>query len=345
MPYEQGVSDWRVYSAEQSVGHDRPVSADECQELVEQAAASDWFQEWFPHTPAIEVKVEGGEHPDLGLISSYATHWGYPLPTKWLISVHPKMMTARVLLHELAHCVQPIYEAAEGLRTDRDQSYHWNRRKHRSHGEYFTAALGVITDNMLPDDDGQLFSACRHYEAPIASVEALREQVLAQPEILDDEQRWFNEIQRQSAEIEARYEAEHGGERRMVIPQTPWGFNIEWYRRDVRRRMGGRLVSQKRVAEAVAKVTPCSARHISALENSRERPEDPAQLKRAMLVAIFLGLDPIWTRYNLGLTRWDCGGITMRQARTMNWRWARLVAHLNKLQREMPPRWYVEGGR
>lgn len=141
---------------------------------------------------------------------------------------------------------------------------------------------------MLPDDDGQLFTACRHYEAPIASAMELREQLLAQPEILDDEQQWYDEIRRQSGEIEARYKAEHGAGCEMRVPQTPWGFYIEMMRRDRRRRINGRLVSQQQVAEVVSKVTPCSARHISALENCRERPEDPAQLKRAMLVAIFL---------------------------------------------------------
>lgn len=345
MPYEEGLSDWRVYSAEQSVGHDRMIEPDEAQELVDQAVGSVWFREWFPDTVQIEVQVGGRDHADVGMVSSYATHWGYPRPTRWLISMHPKMLTVRVLLHELAHCVQPIYEASEGMRADGDQRYHFERTKHRSHGAYFTAALGVITDNMLPGDGGELVEACHHFKAPIAEQSSLREQLSAQPHILSDEQVWFDDIRRRSAEMDAEYEAEHGEPRQSAIPKTPWGFYILMMRRDRRRRINGRLVSQKQVAEAVAKVTPCSARHISALENSRERPEDPAQLKRAMLATIFLGFDPIWTRYNLQLTRWDCGGITIRQARTVNWRWAKLVSELNKMQRERPSQWTVDGRR
>jgi hypothetical protein len=99
------------------------------------------------------------------------------------------------------------------------------------------------------------------------------------------------------------------------------------------------------MAEAISAVVPCSARHISQLEQARERPDDPRQLKRAMLATIFLGLDPIWTRYNLRLTRWDCGDITMDEARLLNPSWADLVDHINELLHQMPPRWHVEGAR
>ena len=64
-----------------------------------------------------------------------------------------------------------------------------------------------------------------------------------------------------------------------------------------------------------------------------------------MLATIVLGFDPIWTRYNLGLTRWDCGGITMKQARLMNGSWYKLVSRMNKQLKERPSRWFVEGGR
>lgn len=123
-----------------------------------------------------------------------------------------------------------------------------------------------------------------------------------------------------------------------------WGDYFEFRRRD-RRGLDGKMISQRRLAEHISQVTPCSPRHISMLENSEHRPEDPAQLKRAMLATIVLGFDPIWTRYNLGLTRWDCGGITMKQARLMNGSWYKLVSRMNKQLKERPSRWFVEGGR
>ncbi|MBB5161573.1 hypothetical protein [Mycobacterium sp. AZCC_0083] len=347
MPYDEGISDWRVYSAEHAVGHDRQLDAEECQALVEKAMSSDWFHDWFPDAPPIEMIVGGQETPEIEHIWSYAQPHGYPRPTKWTISLHPRMLTARVVLHELAHCVAPIYVEEELKNPGRRRGVPdaMMRRKHRIHGEFFTAALGVITDNMLPGDDGQLARAYRHYEAPISTLHALREQLAGQPAILQDEEAFHDELAKDSAEIDATYEAEHGEPPKWVIPKTPWGFNLEMLRRDRRRRIDGRLISKKLVAEGIAKVTPCTPAHITALEKSRERPEDPEQLKRAMLMAIFLATDPIWVRYNMRLTRWDCGGITMKQARTVNWRWAKMVTHMNKLQREMPPRWYVEGER
>lgn len=336
--YDEGMSDWRVYSAEQSTGHDRQLTdVEECQALVEEATASDWFKESFPDAAPIEVVLGGHETPENGHIWSFARQHGYPCPTNWTVSLHPNMFSARIVLHELAHCVAPIYIA--------EKVDAWQRSKHRVHGGCFTAALGVITDHMLPGDEGELAEAYRHFEAPVVTSEELREQLAAQPAIFDNEEAHYAETMKQSAEIDARYEAEHGEPPRWVIPETPWGFNLEMLRRDRRRRIEGRLISKKLVAESVSKVMPCKVAHITALEKSRQRPDDPNQLKRAMLMVIFLGTDPIWVRYQMGLTRWDCGGITMRQARTMNWRWAKFVTHINRLQAERPPRWFVEGGR
>jgi hypothetical protein len=346
VPCEQGLSDWRVYSAEQAVGINRDLEADECEVIVEKATSSGWFQNWFPDAPPIELIIGGHEDPEFGLIGSHAQQYGYPRPTKWVISMHPKMLTARILFHELAHCVAPIYVAEDftGRRRSGVPDV-MMRSKHRVHGECFTAALGVITDNLLPGDDGELAAAYRHYDVPISTLQELREQLADQPSILDDEQAFYDGIRRDNAEIDEAYEAEHGESQKAWIPSVRWGWCLEDTRRMHHRRAGGRLLSQKAVAERISKVTPCNARHIAALEDSQERPEDPAQLKRAMLMAIFLGLDPIWVRYNLRLTRWDCGSVTMRQARIMNYRWAKLISHMNKQLREMPPRWRVEGER
>lgn len=345
--YDEGLSDWRVYSAEHSIGHDRQLAdVEECQSLVKEATSSDWFQDWFPHAAPIQVVLGGQETPENNQIWSFAQQRGSPRPKEWRISLHPKMFTARIVLHKLAHCVSPVYVSETiANRYRRDIPDAMLRSKHRIHGGCFTAALGVITDHMLPGDLGELADAYRHFEAPIVTLEELRDQLAGQPAILDDEEAFYALRAKESAEIDARYEAEHGEPPKWVIPQGWWGLDLEMMRKDPRRRIDGRLVSKKLVAESISKVMPCKVSHLTALEASRKRPEDPDQLKRAMLMMIFLATDPIWVRYNMGLTRWDCGGITMREARTVNWRWAKTVTDLNRLQRERPPRWFVEGGR
>lgn len=347
MAYDHGISDWRVYAAEQAVGHDEQLDADGCVDLVEKATSSGWWFEWFPDAVSIEVVIGGDEtvESDGEHRWSYAAPWGHPKPTKYQISLHPKMLTARVVLHELAHCVAPIYVAEDLGPSRKDWPLAMRRRQHRTHGECFTAALSVITDNMLPGDDGQLATAYAHYEVPIASPQELREQLAAQRQILDDQQAFHDEIRRYSEQLEADYEAEHGERRETLIPTTPWGWYLLDYRRSHHRRVGGPLLSQKKLAEEISQVTPCTAKNISALEHLRQRPEDPAQLKRAMLMTIYLCLDPIWTRYNLWLTRWDCGGITMKEAKVLNPLWAKTVTKMNRQLRQMPPKWKVDGER
>lgn len=41
-----------------------------------------------------------------------------------------------------------------------------SHREHLTHGRFFTAALTVITNSLLPGDNGQLAAALAHFEAP-----------------------------------------------------------------------------------------------------------------------------------------------------------------------------------
>lgn len=347
MGFEYQLSDWRVYSAEQAVGHDEPLDAGGAQSLVDQAVSSSWWSEWFPHAVPIEISIGGRETTEISGIKhfwSWSTPDAYPRATKYFIELHPRMLTARVVLHELAHCVSPSL-IVEEIKDRVGRPAGMLRRKHLTHGSCFTAALSIITDNMLPGDDGQLAEAYRHFEVPIASHAELREQLLGQPAAIQERQAFIDDIRRESEQLETRYESEHAQLRATWIPTFPWGWYLLDYRRTFHRRAGGQLLSQKKLADEISRITPCTAKHISAIEHSRERPTDVAQLKRAMLMSIYLVLDPIWTRHNLQLTRWDCGGITLEEARIMNKQWADTVSKMNKQLREMPPRWKVEGHR
>jgi hypothetical protein len=41
--YEQGISDWRVNSAEHAVGADRQLTLEECRQMVAEAQTAKWF--------------------------------------------------------------------------------------------------------------------------------------------------------------------------------------------------------------------------------------------------------------------------------------------------------------
>jgi hypothetical protein len=291
----------------------------------------------------IEVIEGGREDPEHGLYS-YSYPNRHAQPDKWTISLHPAMLSMRVVLHELAHCLAPsLYSDGQtfGCGTPYPPALH------SFHGPYFTATLQVITDQLFGQRHaGELAGALKHFEAPTAELDDLRTELAKQPALHAQLQEMMDRGRRIDEELRAEYENEHGeAPREPQIPAWRWGIYLMLRRRDYHRRAGGRLLSQKRLAQVVSGVHPCTARHISQLENSAARPEDPAQLKRAMSVAIHLGLDPIWTRYVLGLTRWDCGDVTMDEARTLNPDWADLVEHMNELLQQMPRRWHDPGGR
>ncbi len=344
MPYEQGLTDWRVYSAEQAVGEDEPLDVAQAQQLINDAAATPWWQTWFPHATTIEVIEGGHDYPEQGLIQSFAYPNRRAQPDKWTISLHPKQLSTRVVLHELAHCLAPsLYSSGETFPCGTP----YPPTEHRHHGPHFTTTLQVITDRLFGHRDaGELGGALRHFEAPTVDLDELRVAIAKQPALHAELRELFDRDRRDEEEARAAYIEKTGEEPREArIPQWHWGFNLRFPRREYHRRAGGSLLSQKRLAEVISAVEPCTARHVSQLEDSVARPEDPAQLKRAMAATIRLGFDPIWTRYVLRLTRWDCGDITMEEARTLNPDWADLVDHMNELQEQMPPRWYVEGAR
>lgn len=330
--FEIALGDWRVYSAEQAVGTDEVVDVLGAQQLVKDLTSTDWWRHWFADTPPIEVVLGGAEHPEHSLVSSYAQSDSLARPTKCAISLHPTMLTRRTVLHEVAHCAAPSLRS-QGVDSEGEQ---WPPTRTPPHGPLFTATLQVITDRCFGDtDNGELLWALKHFEAPIADHDDLRAEVARQPE-----------LQRQLQGLYDRMEEE----RRtspvpLHIPKFTWGDQFEFSRRDYHRYRGGRLLSQAALAAKISQVHPCTARHISRIENAAQAPDDADQLKRAMLAAIFLGFDPIWTRHTLGLTRWDCGDISLEEARLLNGGWADLVAHMNALLEQMPPHWVMEGSR
>ncbi len=350
MPFDEGLSDWRVYSAEQAVGSDQLLDGIEaCRALVDDLTSTPWWQHHFPNTPPIDVVEGGSEDPHLDLKGSFASLWGHPRITRWTISMHPSMLTTRVLLHEVAHCAAPVYVVEDlGPRRRNGKLLAVSHSKHLAHGPFFTATLSAITGYAVMGDHAGLMAAYDHFEAPVASADELRQELAAQPKIIDDEVAYLADLRQFIDDTAAPSVAANTTQRSSsYIPETPWGFYLAMMRRQMhhRRQDGSRLLSQGRLAEQISAVFPCSARNISELEHSRQRPNNPAQLTRAMMATICLGIDPIWTRYNLQLTRWDCGGISLEQARQLNPGWAELVEHINELLKAMPPRWTVGGAR
>ncbi|WP_141217222.1 SprT family zinc-dependent metalloprotease [Rhodococcus sp. 14-2470-1b] len=333
------------------MGYDEPLdSIEACQLVVDELVTSDWWVEQFAATPPITVVDGGWDDQDLGLIASYAHALGYPTPKRWEISMHPSMLRKRVLLHEVAHCAAPVFVVAGTGGSSR-------HRKHLAHGPHFARALAAITGYVVGVAADELAMALAHFEAPIAAPIELSNELALQPGIYAHEEKEWAETQAFFAAADADADAEAMAEgydassttrvRRSpgIVPTITWGDYFEMMRRDTRKRSGGPFLSQKRLAAMISAVTPCSPHHIAELDHTKSLPTDPSQLRRAMLAMICMGVDPIWTRYNMRLTRWDCGDISLDEARVLNPGWADLVERINSQQQQRPPRWHVDGAR
>jgi len=334
----QGLSDWRLYSAEQSVGENPRMSIAQMRDFVADAASSEWWIQAFPDTAPIEV-MEGGHDGD-GFIMSFASQVGRHTPERYVISMHPQMLTMRVLIHELAHCAAPsVWGDPKRIRAG---TLEFGEYPH--HGPMFVATLALLTEQLLPSVSGSLREAFMHFEVPMATPEELRRAVSHEPAVRAAREHYEDETRAELDTFNAQYEQAHGEQPPVgVVPEWHWG---EWLWLMRRPRAGvRRRTSQRAVAEAVSNVFPCTARQIATIERRKDYPEDPDQLKRAMLAAISLNADPIWLRYVVGLTRWDCGDVTLDEARAVNTEWAELVEKMNCQIEDRPSRWCEDGSR
>lgn len=185
-----------------------------------------------------------------------------------------------------------------------------------------------------------LTEAYAFFGVDVATPSELECALAAEPAIYEAREHIAAELRRLDAETAQRSVGPGQPPGTVRIPTIGWGEWLRLLRRDTR---GSPNLSQVAAATRISEVFPCTARHLSELERAAVKPTSPDQLTRAMLLTILCGADPIWTRYNYGLTRWECGGITMDQARVLNAGWADLVDHMNDLVKQRPPRWDVPG--
>jgi hypothetical protein len=94
----------------------------------------------------------------------------------------------------------------------------------------------------------------------------------------------------------------------------------------------------------VSHVEKCTRTDVKRLENSKFLPEDMRLRRIAMCIAVSFNLDPIYMHHQLGLVRWDCG-IDLDELMSINPGWVEQVETMNRLLRQRPPKWEVEGER
>lgn len=340
-----GVTTWRVYSAEQSIACGNAFTGEsQAREFVNDVTRSRWWLETLPQQPSLTVEVAGGR--DGHNVWSFCQRQGGRRSNNWIISIHPEMLNDMVVLHELAHSLAPRWT---GEMTPPKRGKVPAARELPVHGSGFAGVLAELAGEFADvSHNEELRDAYRHFGVPVDSRDEWRaavERSAVIEAIVDD----FNDA------VDARMAA-HGiprGVRRLPgqrplprqVPDIPWGFWLQDARR--RARIAGTRLTQRRLAELITPVEPCTERHIRAIEQSEQLPTIPKLRRVAFGAAVVLGMDPIVMRHELGLVRWECGfsETDLDVLRPLNAEWVALVENLNKLLAERPPRWTVEGDR
>lgn len=96
---------------------------------------------------------------------------------EWMVSLHPQMMHANVLLHEVAHCIAPrrwgdVKKISKGL----DGGFH------HGHGEYSRAAFASLAERyQIGVDPQELRRTYERFELETPDLDALRKPVEPAP--------------------------------------------------------------------------------------------------------------------------------------------------------------------
>lgn len=338
------LTQWRIYSAEQSVPPGESFeSIDEARTYLWWVQATSWWKNTFPDAPKIGLELGGrGDGHDM---SSFVLDHDTDSPT---ISLHPKMLSAIVLLHEVAHCIAPrSYGDLRAIRRGRVARY-----LHHHHGPYFRAAYCALAERYrIGVDPGELRRAFTHFELETPDLDALVEARAhsAQVEEADAQAQerahaeW--ESSEKFAELRERMRPTDEDDEVERPPKDfnswrlPWGYWI-WQNR----RQGKPLISQRKLARVVNPLVPCSPRDVSRLEKIHTRPTSDLDLRRCLAFAAVLEMDPVWVTTGLNLS-FTAQELSMDQLASIAPDWIAEVRHLDDLLEGRPPVWHIAASR
>jgi hypothetical protein len=329
VPYD-GVTTWRLYSAEQSFGLGESLKdVDAARRLVRKIKGSRWWRENVIEHARISLEL-GGEDLGEGGVTSYARSDTEYLPERWKISVHPEMLNDLVVLHELAHCIAPRWSPSPKRRRKGQLPGH---APLQLHGAGFAGAMAELVrefgEGAVHDE---LRDAYNHFGVPVMTPAECRVAVATSLEAERDLAAWHEEL------------AEHFGSHPMMLEWSPTGWIPERRWGDALllvRTHGGRL-GMDRLARIVSRVEPCTRNDIRTIESAMDLPDDIRLRRIALCMAVAFGQDPIYMGYQLGLAPRECD-IELEDLESINPDWVDLVLTMNQQLAERPPKWVVEG--
>lgn len=313
---------FRVYASEWSIAKGQAFDRlQDVAEFVDRVVGSSF---WHQHFGFIEtVTVERNPDPD------WSTGHRELLATTGTIQIADAHLNELVVLHELAHVASPLFTGPA--------SYHrgglpeWSRRRTAGgHDGYFTGLNALLVSQFISDRHaGLLHDAYTHFGVPMGE-DVLESVKHSRWSIEPRAAEWAKTLDTMEAENRASRAAQ--GNPEPVPPQPWWGSWLWEYRKLLYAQ------SQRALATDLSKFERCSPSDVRAIERSKEFPTDSRLLRLAMMAGVYYGVDPIWMRTALGLTRWETG-VPMGVLVKVNPNWVRFVRQLNRALKERPPLW------
>lgn len=327
---------WRVYMAEQTLpGGRRFVSIADLREHIAAITASDWWGGRFADIGPIVAKVMG-PHPTA---AAYAQPRGTMYRHGFNLRFRRSAMTEAVVLHEFAHCIQPILVGDRtGLRAPADR--YLDIHPPESHSADFAGAHVGLVEQFGPDARlRDLLDAYQHFEVPVSK-----------PDAVDDARRYSDLFAQRRLAWEEATRDEYADARAdsataSYMPVFGWGDWMWLCRRRADRADGKRGDwSHSALATWLRPIGRFTPADIRALETAGEPPSDMRMRRLSMALIAVYSADPIWARTALGLARSTCG-IDLDELALVGPAWVSHVNHLNALVESRPSRWALSGER
>lgn len=333
-PNAEDVQQWAEYAAESAVSDGKAIEGQEsAQEFINSILAEPRFSTRYPLMSQVDVTVHSGVEEQAGrsLVVSRGGPRG-PLPYRSAeIRMHVKMLNEVVLLHELAHCIQPQLVD----RVDPQVGQTWWERLDHGHDKWFRATLCWLLETFGSDATHKdLRAAYVHFKLSVPDDDSLLGVLARDFELQPIVQQ---ELEAQAAESEEFYASVGRSRSEFSIPRFNLGDVFMVMRRHHK-------ITKTAMAAAVSRVQRCTTADITRMDGLSQLPPSREERRLALYIAVILGLDPRWLYTGYGLLRSEVGA-RMKDLILLNRKWVDQVRWMNRAQRELPPRWYVDGER
>lgn len=333
-PNSEDVQQWAVYAAEHAVSAGSIVDGQEgAQKLINTILADCRVSTRYPLMTRVDVTVHNHVEELAGrpvIVSRGGPSGKMPYEVA-AIRMHEEMLNEVVLLHELAHCLQPRFADRHDRHVGQTD---WQELDH-GHDEWFRATFCWLLEVFGSDiSHSDLREAYVQFKLSIPNDDELLVMLARDAEL---QPRVQDELDLRSVESEEFYVSIGRSRSEFHIPSFDLGDVFRAMRRHHK-------ITKTQMASSISRVQRCTTADITRMDSLSALPESREDRRFALYIGVVLGLDPRWLYTGYGLHRMEVGA-KMADLVLLNRRWVETVRWMNRTMRARPPRWFVAGER